>query len=291
MYFSPVVRDLGLGVLIDSRLTFGPHIYQVCRIPATINWGSWGSFLVPWLLRLLSPSFMHLCSAALTIAVTLRWSNGVRMEKLRCHGSTGLRRDSLVGSVSLTTYPNICGMYCTGFHSHSASNTGSRPWYGDAYLAGRPPFCANFAVHSVLVQAVVHRGTLSKAMVAFSRSVTMQSRSFSVADPTKGNGRSVDLRHLKNGACSQCWRILTFWIYFINVKSSVRKICPKRPNCLVSSPLAMDCVQSSMSKCKHSLRLIFWTLTGKIAFKGVHVIWLHNGLVTNVRECHLRLWS
>src|SRR6218665_3037979 len=28
-------------------------------------------------------------------------------------------------------------MYCTGFHSHSASHTGSRPWDGGACLAGR----------------------------------------------------------------------------------------------------------------------------------------------------------
>jgi len=29
----------------------------------------------------------------------------------------------------------------TGLHSHNASNTGSRPWCGGAYLAWRPPIC------------------------------------------------------------------------------------------------------------------------------------------------------
>ena len=61
-------------------------------------------------------------------------------------GSTGLRLDLLADSGSLTTYPTICGMYCTRFHSHSASYTGSRPWCGGACLAGRPPICASSAM-------------------------------------------------------------------------------------------------------------------------------------------------
>ena len=61
-------------------------------------------------------------------------------------------------------------MYCTGFQSHSASHTGSRPWCGSACLAGRPPicassgalsFCAGSGALSLLVQAVVHCGPLS----------------------------------------------------------------------------------------------------------------------------------
>ena len=67
--------------------------------------------------------------------------------------SSSLRLDLLTGSGSLTTYPNICGTYCTGFHSHSASLTGSRPWCGDACQAGRPHIyicvcvCACVCVH------------------------------------------------------------------------------------------------------------------------------------------------
>src|SRR6218665_581608 len=74
--------------------------------------------------------------------------------------SSSLRLDLLTGSGSLTTYPNICGTYCTGFHSHSASLTGSRPWCGSACLAGRNPIWASSAALSLYVQAVVHRGPL-----------------------------------------------------------------------------------------------------------------------------------
>lgn len=45
-----------------------------------------------------------------------------------------LRRDLLTGSRSLTTYPNICGMYCTDFHSHNSSLIWSRLWCGTADL-------------------------------------------------------------------------------------------------------------------------------------------------------------
>ena len=69
-----------------------------------------------------------------------------------------------MGSGSLTTYPNICGMYCTGFHSHSASHTGLRPWRSGACLAGRPPICPSSAELSLLMQAVVHCGPVSKVI-------------------------------------------------------------------------------------------------------------------------------
>src|SRR6218665_1032615 len=46
------------------------------------------------------------------------------------------------------------------FHSHSASLTGSCPWCGGAYLAGRPPICASSAALSPHLQAVVHSGPL-----------------------------------------------------------------------------------------------------------------------------------
>src|SRR6218665_2863122 len=71
-----------------------------------------------------------------------------------------LKRDLLAGSRSLTTYPIICATYCTGFHSHNASHTGSRHWCGGAYLVGRPPICASSAALSPHVQAVVHPGPL-----------------------------------------------------------------------------------------------------------------------------------
>src|SRR6218665_3889027 len=108
------------------------------------------------------------------------------------------------GSRSLTTYPNICGMYCIGFHSHhSASLTGSRPWCGGACLAdGRPPICASSAALSPHMQAVVHSGPLL--------TVTWwsHSRSFSVVVPKTWKGLPVDLRHLQNGACSQFHHLL-----------------------------------------------------------------------------------
>src|SRR6218665_3731017 len=73
---------------------------------------------------------------------------------------TGLRLDLLAGSGSLTTYPTMCGMCCTGFHSHSASLTGSRPWCGGACLPERPPIGASSAALSPHVQVVVHSGPL-----------------------------------------------------------------------------------------------------------------------------------
>src|SRR6218665_1266816 len=108
---------------------------------------------------LLSPLFMLLYSAASIIAVPFSLvSRGFGWRSLG--GSTGLRLDLLVGSGSLTTYPNICGMYCIGFHSHSASLTGSRPWCGGACLAGRHPIYASSADLSLHVQAAVHFGPL-----------------------------------------------------------------------------------------------------------------------------------
>src|SRR6218665_1927402 len=107
------------------------------------------------------------------------------------------------GSRRLTTYPNICGMYCTGFHSHhSASLTGSRPWCGGACLAGRPPICASSAPLSPHVQAVVQSGPLL--------TVTWwsHSRSFSVVGQKTWKGLPVDLRHLQNGSCSQFHHLL-----------------------------------------------------------------------------------
>src|SRR6218665_3418316 len=72
----------------------------------------------------------------------------------------GQRLDLLPGSGSFTTYPTICKMCCTGFHSHIASLTGSRHWCGGACLVGRPPICAISASLSPHVQAVVHPGPL-----------------------------------------------------------------------------------------------------------------------------------
>src|SRR6218665_1081802 len=112
MSFSQVVHDL--GVLLDSELTFSHHIDQVCRscyyqlrqlrvIARSLTFNVAVSFVHAFV-------FSHLdyCSS---IFVGLP---GVRMEKLR-------RVHRAAGSGSLTTYPTICGMCCTGFHSHSAS--------------------------------------------------------------------------------------------------------------------------------------------------------------------------
>jgi len=53
----------------------------------------------------------------------------------------------------------------TGFYSHNASNTGSRPLCGGAYLAWRPPIYAIFTALSLLVQqAAIKCSLLSKAI-------------------------------------------------------------------------------------------------------------------------------
>src|SRR6218665_2384044 len=102
---------------------------------------------------------------------------------------------------------NSCSLqtnYCTGFHSHSASLTGSRPWCGGACLAGRPPACASSAALSPHVQVVVHSGLLL-TVIWWSHSPALRqcTRSFSVVGPKTWNGLPVDLTHLPNGACSQ----------------------------------------------------------------------------------------
>src|SRR6218665_174017 len=86
-------------------------------------------------------------------------------------------------------------MYCTGFHSHSAFHTGSRPWYGGACLAGRPSICASSAFHSLLVLVVVHCGPLS-TVIWLSHSPAVRPVPFSVVDPTTWNGLPIHLRHL-----------------------------------------------------------------------------------------------
>src|SRR6218665_1952913 len=45
-------------------------------------------------------------------------------------------------------------------------------------------------------------------VVPFARSATMQTRSFSVVDPTTWIGFPIDLRHLPNGTCSQFHHLL-----------------------------------------------------------------------------------
>ena|SRR6218665_874465 len=115
----------------------------------TLHLGFYSLALITSLNRKILVKYRLLCSAALTIAVP-----SVRMEKpRRVHWAVA---QLLVGSRSLTTYPNICRVYCTDFHSHNASLTGSRPWCGGACLAGRSPISASSAALSLLVQAVVH---------------------------------------------------------------------------------------------------------------------------------------
>src|SRR6218665_4184031 len=121
-----------------------------------------------------------------------------------------MRRDLLEGSRSLTTYLNICGMYCTGFHSHSASHTGLRPWCGGACLVG-----ALLSARAVLPslygcagRRTLRSSFLGNLVVKFARSATMQTRSFSVVGPKTWNGLPIDLRHLPNSACSQVHHLL-----------------------------------------------------------------------------------
>src|SRR6218665_3858974 len=130
MSFSQVVRDL--GVVLDPELTFSHHIDQVCR----------SCYYQLRQLRVIARSLTFNAVSPVHAFVFSRLDYcssifvghpGVRMEKSR--GATGLRLDLLAGSGSLITYPTIYGMCCTGFHSHSASPTGSRPWCGGACLA------------------------------------------------------------------------------------------------------------------------------------------------------------
>ena len=118
----------------------------------------------------------------------------------------GLRHDLLAGSRSLTTYINTCGMYCTGFHSHSSSHTGSHPWCGGACLAGCPPICRT--LFSCAGRRTLRSSVHGSLVFPFARSATMQTLSFSVVGATTWNGLSIDLRHLSNGACSQFHQLL-----------------------------------------------------------------------------------
>src|SRR6218665_1811415 len=136
------------------------------------------------------------------------------MAKLR-RGFTGLRRNLLAGSRRLTTYPNICRVYCTGFHSHSASHTGPRPWpwcggvscSAPSYLSG---LCSSlFLCRRRPLQSSVH-GNLVVPLACYAK---MQTSSFSVVGPTTWNGLPIDLKHLPNGAFSQFHHLLNYVLF------------------------------------------------------------------------------
>src|SRR6218665_487152 len=100
-------------------------------------------------------------------------------------------------------------MCCTGFHSHSASLTESRPWCGGACLAGRLPICtSSAALSSCAGRCTLRSSAHGNLVVQFALSAAMQTRSFSVVDPKTWNGLPVDLRHLPNGTCSQFQHLL-----------------------------------------------------------------------------------
>src|SRR6218665_2391873 len=88
-------------------------------------------------------------------------------------------------------------MYCTGFHSHSASLTGSHPWCGGACLAGCPPICASSACLSPHLRAVVHCGSLFTVTWRFHSPALRQCRPVHFLWLVQ---KPVDLRHLPNGA-------------------------------------------------------------------------------------------
>src|SRR6218665_3266484 len=100
-------------------------------------------------------------------------------------------------------------MCCTGFHSHNASLTGSRPWCGGACQAGRPHICASSAVlSSCSGRRALRSSAHGNLVVPFAHSATMQTCSFSVVGPKTWNGLPADLRHLPNDACSQFHHLL-----------------------------------------------------------------------------------
>src|SRR6218665_3870468 len=156
---------------------------------------------------LLSPLFMLLCSTPRLLQFHLRWSPGgsdgeVEADPPGC-GSTYWR----VQEVSPHIPP--CGMCCTGFHSHSASLTGLRPWCGGACLAGRPPICASSAALYPHVQAILHSDPLLTVIWWFHSPPLRQCTPVhSVVGPKTWNGLPVDLRPLQNGACSQFHHLL-----------------------------------------------------------------------------------
>src|SRR6218665_2370579 len=61
---------------------------------------------------------------------------------------------------------------------------------------------------SPLSSSALRSSARGNLVVPFSRSATMQTRSFSVVGPKTWNGLPVDLRHLPNGACSQFHHLL-----------------------------------------------------------------------------------
>lgn len=93
-------------------------IDQVCR-SCYYQWGSWASLLVPWLLKLLSPSSIHLCLAVLTISVpsslvsSVYWWGG-------WDWSTGLRCDSLYGRFTMKKHIRVSQ------YARKVFNAGSR---------------------------------------------------------------------------------------------------------------------------------------------------------------------
>jgi len=107
---------------------------------------------------------------------------------------------------------NICGMYCTGFHSHNASLTGSCPWCGCACLAGHPPTPLLRELCHPLSPCAGNRtlrpSVHSNLVIPLACSAAMQTRSFSVVGPATWNELPIDLRHLPDGACSQVHHLL-----------------------------------------------------------------------------------
>src|SRR6218665_3176843 len=101
-------------------------------------------------------------------------------------------------------------MYCTGFHSHSTSFIGSRPWCGGACLAWSPSYLRELCrpLSSCAGRRTLRSSALGNLVVPFARSAAMQTRSFSVVGQKTWNGLPADLRHLPNGACSQFHHLL-----------------------------------------------------------------------------------
>ena len=86
------------------------------------------------------------------------------------------------------------------WHSHNASHTGSRSWWGGACLTGRPYTCASFAALFLLTLRSSLHGDL---VVPFARSATMQSRSFSVVVQQPGTDNGLPSDQFEPGVTGQ----------------------------------------------------------------------------------------
>src|SRR6218665_556133 len=206
MSFSQVVRNL--GVLLDSELTFSHHIDQLCRscyyqlrqlrvIARSLTFNAAVSLVHAFV-------FSHLdyCSS---IFVGLP---GVRMEKLRwVHRAAarligGFRKFDHISHYMRNVLHWLPFPQCIFYRIASLVWRCLSGW-APSYLR---ELCRPLS--SCSGRRALQSSAHGNLVVLFARSLTMQTRSFSVVGPKTRNGLPVDLRHLPNGACSQFQHLL-----------------------------------------------------------------------------------